>query len=165
VPQLDPTWFASQLFWLFVCFTLLYVVLARVILPPLQNIIATRNNTIENDLVMAQELKARAEESKLAYENILIKSRQSAQSLINEAEVAAKSRAEDAIKALDQQITVQSSNASATLSEQKKKLLSELMPTTLEFSSMIVEKLTGHAPSQEQVKTAVNNAKSSVENR
>jgi F-type H+-transporting ATPase subunit b len=164
VPQLDPTWFASQLFWLFVCFSLLYVVLSRIILPPLQNVIATRNSTIENGLMMAQDLKAKAEESKIAYENILIKSRQSAQSLISDAEIAAKLRAEDAIKALDQQIAVQSSNASAALAEQKKKFLDELMPETLEFSSMIVEKLTGQVPSQEQVKAAVNNAKLSEQN-
>jgi F-type H+-transporting ATPase subunit b len=164
VPQLDPTWFASQLFWLFVSFTLLYIVLSRVILPPLQNVIATRNNTIENDLVMAQDLKAKAEESKIAYENTLIKSRQSAQSLINDAEIVAKSRAEEATKALDQQIAVQSAKASTALIEQKKKFMDELMPATLEFSSMIVEKLTGHAPSKEQVKEAINNAKTAQQN-
>ncbi len=164
MPQLDPTWFASQLFWLFVSFTLLYVVLSRVILPPLQNVIATRNNTIENDLVMAQDLKAKAEESKIAYENTLIKSRQSAQSLINDAEIVAKSRAEEATKALDQQIAVQSAKASTALIEQKKKFMDELMPATLEFSSMIVEKLTGHAPSKEQVKEAINNAKTAQQN-
>ncbi len=164
MPQLDPTWFASQIFWLFVCFTLLYIVLSRVILPPLQNIIETRSNTIENDLVMAQDLKVKAEESKVAYENILIKSRQSAQNLISEAEVAAKARAEEAAKTLDQQIAVQSSNASIALAEKKKKFLDELMPSTVEFSSMIVEKLTGHAPSKEQVKAAVNNATLSEQN-
>ncbi len=164
MPQLDPTWFASQLFWLFVSFTLLYIVLSRVILPPLQNVIATRNNTIENDLVMAQDLKAKAEESKIAYENTLIKSRQSAQSLINDAEIVAKSRAEEATKALDQQIAVQSAKASTALIEQKKKFMDELMPATLEFSSMIVEKLTGHAPSKEQVKEAINNAKTAQQN-
>ncbi len=164
MPQLDPTWFASQLFWLFVCFTVLYVLLSRLILPPLQNVIASRKGAIESDLNVAQELKSSAEQAKISYETTLVKSRDAARSLIAEAEMTSKKRGEEAIKALDAQVAVQSANAAAAISAKKQEFMSELMPATLEFSSLIVEKLTNHAPSAEQLKHAFDMAKSSRQN-
>jgi F-type H+-transporting ATPase subunit b len=161
VPQLDPTWFASQLFWLFVCFTVLYVLLSRLILPPLQGVIASRKDSIENDLNVAQELKSKAEQAKQSYESTLVKSRETAQALLAESEVASKVRAEEAIKALDAQIAVQSANANSAIAAKKQEFINELMPATIEFSSLIVEKLTRRSPSAEQVKHALESVKSS----
>ncbi len=155
MPQLDPTWFASQLFWLFVTFSILYLLLSRLALPPLQHIITSRKATIDNDLSVAQELKQKAELSKQSYEETLVKSRASAQALITEAEINSKKRAEEAIKALDAQTAIQSAKATAALTAKKQELLNELAPTAAEFSALIVEKLTMHAPSQDQIKKAL----------
>lgn len=159
MPQLDPTWFASQLFWLFVSFSVLYLLLSRLILPPLQNVIASRKGAIDKDLSVAQELKLQAEQAKQSYEETLAKSRLTAQSLINEASVASKQRADEASKALDAQIAAQSAKASTAIAAKKQEFLGELMPATVEFSAMIVEKLTSHAPTGEQVKRALEQAK------
>ena len=164
MPQLDSTWFASQLFWLFICFTVLYVLLSRFILPPLQSVIASRKGAIDSDLSAAQELKSSAEQAKLSYESTLVKSRDAARSLIAEAEAASKAQKEEAIKALDAHIAVQSANASASISAKKQQLINELLPDTLGFSSLIVEKLTNHAPSTDQLKHAFDIAKSTPQN-
>lgn len=161
MPQLDSTWFASQIFWLFICFAVLYIFLSRIILPPLQGILSTRKGKIDGDIFAAQDLKLKAEEAKTTYENILIKSRESAQNLINEAEIAAKARTEEAIKALEAQISVQASNASSSLAIQKEKIINELLPATSEFAAMIAEKLTNHAPSKAQIEKASHNTKHS----
>ena len=158
MPQLDPTWFASQLFWLFVTFSVLYLLLSQSVLPPLQKIISSRKAVIDNDLIVAQELKLKAEQAKQSYEETLVKSRATAQALITDAEVASKVRAEDAIKALDTQIAVQSANASTAILGKKQEFMNELIPATAEFSALIVEKLTNHAPSADQVKRALGQA-------
>ncbi len=155
MPQLDPTWFASQLFWLFVTFSVLYMLLSRLILPPLQKIITSRQGVIDNDLAVAQELKLQAEQARQSYEETLAKSRLTAQSLISEAAVDAKKKAEEATRALDAQIATQSANAAAAIAAKKQEFMSELLPATAEFSAMIVEKLTSRAPSGEQVKRAL----------
>ena len=160
MPQLDSTWFASQLFWLFLCFTFLYVLLSRLVLPPLQKVISSRKNVIDGDLSVAQELKSQAEQAKQFYENTLAKSREAAQSLINETEIASKARTEESIKDLDAQLTVKSAAAATAISAKKRELINDLMPATIEFSSLIVEKLTNRSPSVEQVKRALDVAKS-----
>lgn len=161
MPQLDPTWFASQLFWLFVCFTTLYLVLSRVILPPLQQVLSTRKETIENDLNVAQELKAQAEQAKQSYESTLVKSRAEAQKILSDAEDVSKSRSDEAKKALETQISIQLANATAAINAKKQELLKELMPSGAELSKLIVEKLTDQVPSPEQIKRSIDLATSS----
>ncbi len=156
MPQLDPTWFASQLFWLAVCFTTLYLLLSRVILPPLQGVIASRKGAIESDLVVAQDLKSQAELAKQSYESTLVKSREAAQSIIGEADSAAKKRAEEAKRSLETQISIQLANATAAIDAKKQELLKELLPSSVELSSLIVEKLTEQKPTAEQLKRATN---------
>ena len=63
MPQLDPTWFASQLFWLAVTFVMIYVILAKMALPPLMEIIERRKQTVEGDISQAQTLKSQAEQA------------------------------------------------------------------------------------------------------
>lgn len=160
MPQLDPTWFASQLFWLFICFTVLYILLSKLILPPLQGVITSRKDTIEGDLNAAQEFKTSAEQAKISYEETLVKSREAARILMAEAESANKARAEEATKALDAQSAIQSAKAVAAINAKKQEIMNALMPSTLEFASMIVEKLTRHSPSPEQLQQAFSAAQS-----
>lgn len=156
MPQLDSTWFASQLFWLFVCFTLLYLLLSRLVLPPLQKVIASRKDVISSDLDMAQDFKSKSEQAKLAYEATLIKSHEEAKSLLSEAEAATKAQAEAAIKALDTQLAIQAKASSSAIANKKQELLDALIPSTLEFASLITTKMTKKSPTPQQLKHITN---------
>lgn len=161
MPQLDPTWFASQIFWLFVFFTALYIVLSRKVLPPLQNAINLRKDAIDNDLAAAQDFKEKAEQAEKSYKDALAKSREKAQVLISEAGIAAKEEAEKATRLVDSEVSAQLDGATAAINSRKQELLDGLMPSTLELSSLVIEKLTNRTPNAEQVKHAVNLASSS----
>ena len=101
MPQLDPTWFASQLFWLAVAFVMLYVILSRFILPPLTGIMLARRQTVENDISKAQTLKTEAEQARLDYEKTLAESREKARQLVAAAMHDEKVRAEQTSKDFD----------------------------------------------------------------
>jgi F-type H+-transporting ATPase subunit b len=90
MPQLDPTWFASQIFWLVVSFVTLYVVLSRFVLPPLVDVVARRKQTMEGDINQAQRLKSDAEIAKTDYERMAAEARNTAQQQITEALAANK---------------------------------------------------------------------------
>lgn len=155
MPQLDPTWFASQLFWLAVCFVFLYILLSRLVLPPLQNVMGSRKTAMDGDLAAAQDFKQQAELAKQTYEKTLADSRAQAQSIIAEADATSKEEAAKSLKALEGQISLQLASASKNINAKKQELLSEIMPKATEFASIITEKLTGTAPTAEQVKSAV----------
>jgi len=68
MPQLDPTYWASQAFWLILIFTLLYLALSKMFIPKIKESIDDRENKIKDDLDEAQKLKLIAEEKLKEYE-------------------------------------------------------------------------------------------------
>jgi F-type H+-transporting ATPase subunit b len=156
MPQLDPTWFASQIFWLVISFAALYFMLSRLILPPLLEIIARRAETLSSDIEMAQRLKSEAEQARVAYEKTMAEARSKAQSLMNDAVADQKAKAEAKGKELDRQIEQKLAAATAQIEAKKTQMLAELAPAAVELTAMIVEKLTNRAPKPEQVAQVLN---------
>ena len=62
MPQLNPEFFVSQLFWLAVFFTFLFVFLWRVSLPRIAKVLEKRQNKIDDNLSSAKELQEQAME-------------------------------------------------------------------------------------------------------
>ena len=60
MPQLNPEFFVSQLFWLAVFFTFLLVFLWRVSLPRIATVLEKRQNKIDENLSSAKELQEQA---------------------------------------------------------------------------------------------------------
>lgn len=155
MPQLDPTWFASQLFWLFVCFVTLYIILARLVLPPLQNVLAQRQKTMEGDVSTAQSLKSQAEQAREHYEQTLAEARNRSQQLVAQVMAEQKARAEQSGKALDAQISQKLGEAEKAIAAKKQALMDALTPATAEMTAMIVEKLTQRAPANDKVNSII----------
>ena len=75
MPQLNFADFPPQLIWLAGTFILLYLILARLILPRIGNILADRHRRITSDLEKAREYKAKTETAIAAYERALKEAR------------------------------------------------------------------------------------------
>lgn len=136
LPQFDPTWFASQLFWLSLSFVILYVLFSKKVLPDLSSVLENRKDHIQSDLETAEQLKAEAEKAQHAYESGLEHARQEAARLVgdtqNELKLAAeqasaafRSRAEDEANALEARITAAKSDAMADMSSIAAEVASE----------------------------------------
>jgi len=155
MPQLDPTWFVSQLFWLLITFAVLYTVLARFVLPPLQSIVARRAGTIEGDIARAESLKAEAETARQDYERTLAEARARAQQLIDDARATQKAKADLAGKEMDRQVAAKLAEATSRITSQKKDLIAQLTPATEELTSLIVEKLTHKNTAKEKIGSVI----------
>ena len=71
MPQLDPTYWASQAFWLILTFTVLYISIAKLYLPKIKNNLDDRENKIKDDLDAANKFKDLSELKLKEYEKIL----------------------------------------------------------------------------------------------
>lgn len=155
MPQMDITWFASQIFWLTVTFVFLYVVLARFILPRIHDILESRKDRIDHDLSRASQMKEEAEEIRTAYDKALADARTKAQSLLatsshQSATVATAKQAE-----LDAVINNKLTQSEATLMRARKDVMERLSPVAQELTSLIVEKLVNYKPSNDQLASVV----------
>ena len=61
MPQLDFILDPSQIFWFVLCFIVLYLSAHFVIIPRIRAIISRRNDLIENDKSLAEELEKQIE--------------------------------------------------------------------------------------------------------
>lgn len=84
MPQLDPTYYPSQIFWLVLTGVALYVVLARVALPRISAIVERRDTQVHADLEAAHQLKRQAEDIKIAYSKALRDADDEAQEMLQE---------------------------------------------------------------------------------
>ncbi len=75
MPQQDPTYWASQAFWLILVFTILYISIAKFYLPKIKNNLDDRENKIKEDLDAANKFKELSELKLKEYEKILVRSK------------------------------------------------------------------------------------------
>ena len=71
MPQLDPTYWASQAFWLILVFTILYISLSKFYLPKIKDNLDNRENKIKEDLENANKFKEESEAKLKEYDLIL----------------------------------------------------------------------------------------------
>ncbi|MBR4127780.1 MAG: hypothetical protein IKR09_09435 [Alphaproteobacteria bacterium] len=60
LPQLDPTWYASQSFWMLLTFCMMFLIMWRFVMPSMRATVDARRSRIENDLQKTEELKNEA---------------------------------------------------------------------------------------------------------
>lgn len=155
VPQFDPHSFPGQLFWLAIIFTLLYVVMSRIVLPRIGTVVDKRAAQIARDLEQAQADRIQAGELLDAHERGLGDARARAQAATAEA-VAQAAKAQAA--ALSEQGTRLASDLSAAetrLAAARATALSELAPSAAGATQAIVAKLTGQTVDAAQATAAV----------
>ena len=79
MPQLDVSTFPSQIFWLIICFSVLYYLLSRRALPRISETLEARQDRIAADLDQAQRLRREAEAALASYEEAMAKAQDRAQ--------------------------------------------------------------------------------------
>ena len=75
MPQLDPSTFSPQLFWLVVTFIVLLLLMWRVALPSIAAVLDEREKRIRQDLTRAEKLKVEADEAQAGWQKALATAR------------------------------------------------------------------------------------------
>ena len=110
MPQLDPTYWASQAFWLILIFTLLYLALSKLFIPKIKDSIDERENKIKDDLDEAQNLKSLAEQKLVEYELILEDAKKEVQKIIFESKNKLNSEIQNKKKEIEEEINLELKN-------------------------------------------------------
>ncbi len=158
MPQFDMTTAPSQIFWFLLVFGLLYLTFVKVVLPKMGGVIEARQNKIEGDLARAESLKREAEEAVASYEDALAKARAEASTILHEAAEATRKEIEAQSAAFDKELNQKVQAAQARIAEAEKEARSHLTEIATAAATMATEKLIGVAPSEAEVKAAVERA-------
>jgi F-type H+-transporting ATPase subunit b len=155
MPQLDPTSYPSQLFWLTVSFVLLYIMLARFLLPCVQAVLASRARNIESDITAADRMKAEAEKARDIYEKALADARARAQALLTEAEAAVAEQITVQKAVLQKTVEKKLAEADAKIAAARQDALGKISPVCGDLAALIVEALIHQKPSAKEIGAAM----------
>lgn len=147
MPQFDPSTFASQIFWLVICFVALYVLMTKVALPQIAMVLEERQLKIDDNLEKAAALKTETEDAIAAYEKALAESKAEAQRVIRETTDALSRQAETRQHELSEQLTAQIQKGEERIHAAKRQSLESVRDVAIDTTAQIVEKLLG-TPSQ-----------------
>ena len=84
MPQLNPEYWISQIFWLIIIFASLYIVLSQIILPKISESLETRKSQVLQHLEQAEKFKEESEKKIQEYDNILNEAKNQAKKKMNE---------------------------------------------------------------------------------
>ncbi|MHC0053538.1 F0F1 ATP synthase subunit B' [Actibacterium sp. D379-3] len=154
MPQLDFSTFPNQIFWLVVTLLVIYLILSRVALPRIGSVLAERQGTITNDIAAAEELKLKAQEAEVAYNQALADARVEAQKIIAEAKADIQGDLDVAIADADAQIAVKTAESEKRIGEIRAGALDSVTEVANDTALEIVAKL-GQAADMPAVTAAV----------
>lgn len=143
MPQLDPSLFPTQLFWLFVTFLALFLVAWKVALPRITEVLDARQTRIDGDLEKAQALKAEAEEVLGAYEKTLATAAAEAQDIHREVMQALTEDRTRRQEDLSRKLSEQTREAEARISGEKQRAVENIRDAALDVVQSATSRLIG----------------------
>lgn len=159
LPQMNPEFFASQIFWLAITFGLLFLVLSRVTLPKIGNALAARKNRIEGDLNAAEKSKKDAADALSEYETALAQARGKALAMADENRKRIVGEIDALKTAADAKAQEAMSKAEARIAAERTKAEGNIRNAAAEAASSIVERLLGVSVSDVEAANAVDGVK------
>src|SRR5258708_2669606 len=126
MPQFDPAFFPSQIFWLVASFIALYWVIARVAIPRVGEVIEQRTRLVQDDIDRAQALKQETDEAMAAYDKAMAAAGAQAQDRVRAIPGEMKAAAEKKTAEINAQVGAQISDAEARIAKAKSDALGGL---------------------------------------
>jgi F-type H+-transporting ATPase subunit b len=143
MPQLNPEFWISQIFWLTLTFGILYIVLSKLILPKISDNLESRKSQILENIEAAEKQRQNSEEKLKEYEEIVSKSKMEAKNIFNQAREKALKDISAKKEVLDKQIDDEIGKAEQEIKELQKSAPDKINKIAIETSSELIQKLIG----------------------
>lgn len=141
MPQLDPTFFPSQLFWLAVSFALLFLLLKYWALPQVTTVIEKREKKIEGDIEKAKSLQKEIDLINKRCEQELHQARRQAHELLQKKISDIKAYNTEKEHELAEKLNTHIKNTESKVRKAQKEALHEIENLTVDLSTILLEKL------------------------
>ena len=155
MPQLNPEYWISQIFWLTLIFSFLYLILWKKILPKITENLENRKLQILKDLDSAQKFKDESEKKLIEYNKILEKANQESRKIVNEAIKKINNDIENKKKQLDLDINKEIENAEKEIKKAKLSSINDINKIAVDTSSEIIKEIIGNDANKSSVTAIV----------
>ena len=155
MPQLDPTYWASQAFWLVLIFTILYISLSKFYLPKIKDNLDNRENKIKDDLEDANKFKEQSEAKLKEYEIILENAKKDVVKIHLESKNNLDKNIQSKKEVIEKEIEKEIARAQKEILELKKNSISSIQNISENITSNIIENISGEKLNESSIKAVV----------
>ena len=141
MPQLDPEFWFSQIFWLVITFGILYLVLSKLILPKISDNLETRKSQVLENLELAEKQRNESEKKLKEFDNIILKSKIDAKNLFNESRRKLLDDINNKRQKLDEEIDKEVKIVESEIEQLKKKSPEKVNKIAIETSADLIKQL------------------------
>ena len=143
MPQLNPEFWISQIFWLTLTFGILYIALSKLILPKISANLELRKSQIQENIEAAEKQRENSEIKLKEYDDIVSKSKLKAKNIFKEAREKVLKDINFKKADLEKQIDEEIKKAEKEIELLKKNAPEKINKIAIETSSELVRKLIG----------------------
>lgn len=143
MPQLNPEFWISQIFWLTLTFGILYIVLSKLILPKISANLELRKSQIQDNIEAAEKQRKDSESKLKEYDDIIFKSKLEAKNIFKDSREKVIKDINNKKETLENQITEEIKKAEKEIEVVKKSAPKKINKIAIEASSELVKKLIG----------------------
>ena len=143
MPQLNPEFWVSQIFWLTLTFGILYVVLSKLILPKISSNLELRKSQIQEKIEAADKQREESEKKLKEFEEIILKNKLEAKNIFRITQEKALKDINSKREILEKQIDDEIKKAEQEINELKKTAPEKINKIAIETSSEILKNLIG----------------------
>ena len=165
MPQLNPEFWAAQIFWLILIFSSLYVIIWKLFLPKITNSIENRKLKIVNDLNETQKLKDNAEKKLQEYNKIIENSKKDAKKIIEDGKKKLDREIESKKQKFNEEIEKELTNVEKEIKNLKKSSMLVINKIAIDISSEIIKQAIGTEINKSKLSAVVQDiSKKKIEN-
>ena len=143
MPQLNPEFWVSQIFWLTLTFGILYIVLSKLILPKISANLELRKSQIQENIEAAEKQRESSDAKLKEYDNIILKSKLEARNILRDAKEKVVKNINSKKETLDKQIDEEIKKAEQEIAALRKNAPEKIRKIAIETSAQLVKKLIG----------------------
>ena len=155
MPQLDPTYWASQAFWLILVFVILYISISKFYLPKIKSNLVNRENKISKDLEDANDFKEKSDSKIKEYEIILENAKREVSKIHFESKNNLDKNIQSKKEAMEKEIEKEILKAQKEISDLKKSSISSIQNISKNIASDIIQNISGDKLNESSIKAAV----------
>ncbi len=156
MPQLNPEFWISQIFWLTLTFGTLYIILSKLILPKISANLELRKSQIQENIEAAEKQRKESEIKLKEYDEIILKSRLKANDIFRDSREKVIKDINIKKEALDKQIDEEIKKVEKEINQLKETSPEKINKIAIEISSDILKKLIGADVNNSSISAIVN---------
>ena len=155
MPQLNPEFWVSQIFWLVLTFGILYIILSKLILPKISNNLESRKSQILENIETAEKQREESENKVKEFEKIILESKIEAKNYFNEARQKILEDITIKKNSLDKDIDDEISAAEQEIKNLKTASSEKIKNISIETSSELIKQLIGEEVNNSSISAIV----------